>query len=281
MLVIPPAGRRHRRRDADAEQSAAASRGFPPLRDPVIVRQRQRVAEVLREIAAVVGLPHRRLVRHRARRDRVAAAQFGRVDAQFAGRLVDDAFDDVDRFGPAAAAIGRRRHRVGQHRRDLGVHRLERIGVDETPHADRQRYGRPVGRIIGADRRHPARAQREEFVRPARAPVPPRRRCRAPARRFAVPRRARRSSAPDGPRPPRPTATARIRGSSRLSCQSRRPSCRTRRAADGAARGKSARPAPPGSGAPTAPCSGSCSGLRRGRIARDSRAAPCCSRSPG
>ena len=267
MLVIAPAGRRHRRRDADAEQLAAASRRCPPLRDPVIGRRAPARPEVLREIAAVVGLPHRRRVRHRARPGSCCggAIRPGRCPSSRAA-LSMIALGDVDRLGPAAAAIGRRGHRVGQHRRDLGVHRLECVGVDEAAHADRQRDRRPVGRIIGADRRHPARAQGEKLA------VRSERQLRlddAAARLLVALQPLAALGDPahrPADRPPRPTAPARIRDSSRPSCRSRRPSCRTRRAAGGAARGRSGRPAPPGSGAPTAPCSGSCSGLRRGRM---------------
>ena len=56
MLVIAPAGRRDRRRDADAEKLAAAARLGTALLDAVIGGEMQRVIEVLCEIAAVIGL---------------------------------------------------------------------------------------------------------------------------------------------------------------------------------------------------------------------------------
>src|SRR5260370_60499 len=99
-------------RSAAATTAAPASCGAA-FGDPLICGEMQRISEVLREIAAVVGLIEWRRIRHRARWDRVAAAQFGGIDPELARRLVDDRFDDIDRLGPAAAAIGRGGHRVG------------------------------------------------------------------------------------------------------------------------------------------------------------------------
>ena len=100
--------------------------------------------------------------RHRLGRDRVAAAQLGRLDAELARRLVDDRLDHIDRLGPAAAAVGGDRHRIGQHRDDFGVNRRDAVGIDQAAEPDRQRYRRAVGRIIGADRRLPLRPQRQK-----------------------------------------------------------------------------------------------------------------------
>ena len=60
-------------------RSAAALLG-----ETVVVGDRERAGEDLREVAAVVGRTDRRLVRHGARRDEVAPPDLGAIDAEFA-----------------------------------------------------------------------------------------------------------------------------------------------------------------------------------------------------
>src|SRR5437763_3060488 len=59
MLVVAPAGRRDRRRDADAEQLAPLACFSAAGGDPVIGGEMPRIVEGLREIAAGVRLPPR------------------------------------------------------------------------------------------------------------------------------------------------------------------------------------------------------------------------------
>jgi hypothetical protein len=144
-FIIAPAGRGDRGGDAEAEDLAALLGGLAPLGDARVIGELQRVVEILGEVARIIDLLHRGRVRHRARGDGVAAAQLGGGNAELMRGLVDDRLGDIDRLGPAAAAIGRDRHGVGQHRLHLRVDRREGIGVDEAAERHRQRNGRPLG----------------------------------------------------------------------------------------------------------------------------------------
>src|SRR5664280_2184648 len=110
------AGPFQKRGDAAATQQAARFALAPPRRKAVPVGERQALVENFLEAAAVVGLGQRVLVRHLRRRDHVAAAQLGRVEPELARRRIHQALDDVDRLGPAGAAVGAGRRRVRQHR---------------------------------------------------------------------------------------------------------------------------------------------------------------------
>jgi hypothetical protein len=60
--------------NANAEQLATRPRRRGAFGNIGVVAQRQAGVEVFDEVTAIVCLLHRRLVRHRANRDRVAAA---------------------------------------------------------------------------------------------------------------------------------------------------------------------------------------------------------------
>jgi hypothetical protein len=65
------------------------------------------------KLAAVIGRPVGRLVRHHLGRDVVLAAQFDPVDAHLGSGRVNQPFHVVIALGPAGAAIGADRRRIG------------------------------------------------------------------------------------------------------------------------------------------------------------------------
>ena len=75
-----------------------------------VVGQLQRLVDDAGEIAAVVSVADRGLVRHRRRRNEILLAQPHRVDAGDARGFLDHALERVVRFRPPGAAIGRDRH---------------------------------------------------------------------------------------------------------------------------------------------------------------------------
>ena len=130
---------------------------------PGIIGGLQRHLQGRLVIAAVVLQRDRRLVREGVGRDEIAAAQFGRVDAELVGGEIDDAFQQEGRLRPAGAAIGVDRHGMGEHRLGLDIDRRGRIGAGEQGPVeigrDAGREGRQIGAHIG-DRRH---LEREEL----------------------------------------------------------------------------------------------------------------------
>ena len=104
-------------RDAAAAQPAARLRLRAPRVEAVPVGEREPLVQDRLELAAVVGLRHRVLVGHLLGPDHVAPAQLGRVEPHLARRRVHQPLDQVDRLGPAGAAVGAGRRGVGQHRR--------------------------------------------------------------------------------------------------------------------------------------------------------------------
>ena len=80
------------------------------------------------KVAAVVDVLARRLVGHFLRLDVVALADLDPVDAHLARGLIDQPLHVVIAFGPAGAAIGRDRRRVGEH--ELGRLLDQRCLVD-------------------------------------------------------------------------------------------------------------------------------------------------------
>ncbi len=114
--------------DADAAQLAVLLRFLLARREAGIVGAFQRTLEHRGEIAAVVGVPERRDVGDFLRRDQVAPAQLGRVDAGLVGGGIDHAFEQIARFRTAGAAIGPGRHGVGEDA--TRVHLRQRNVVD-------------------------------------------------------------------------------------------------------------------------------------------------------
>ena len=102
-----------------------SSPGAPRLRRALVeavpvgklLRARQRAGEV----AGVVDLAGRRLVRQRLRLDQVAAAERIGRDVEIVRDGIDRALDQIRGFRPPRAAIGIDRHGVGVDRR-AGAH---------------------------------------------------------------------------------------------------------------------------------------------------------------
>ena len=119
------------------------------LSKPAASASFERHVEVLFELAAIVGEGQARFERHRLGRDRIAPAQFDRVDAHLGGGLVDHPLDDIARLGPAVAAIGPHRVGVGEDRGHLGMDR--RGALDPGQGAEIVDKGIGAGLRIGAD----------------------------------------------------------------------------------------------------------------------------------
>ncbi len=92
--------------DADAAQLAAPSGLPPPRLEAAVVGKREAIVEVLSEIAAVVGVDQRGLVRHRLGGNGVAAAKFRAVDAELARGEIDQRLQHI-----RCLRAGRRRDR--------------------------------------------------------------------------------------------------------------------------------------------------------------------------
>jgi len=167
----------------DATQLACRARGIAARGEPGEIAGVHRHVHVLREGAAVIDLTQSGLVRHLLRLDHVAFAQFDAVDAEFLGGGLDDPLHQVDRLGPARAAVRRRRVGVGQH----GVDRNESGGdvVDAGQRDDHpeRRQQLPVGGDIGADAGQHVQSHAEEFVILVERQFRSRRHCRGRVRR--------------------------------------------------------------------------------------------------
>src|SRR5712671_2470909 len=68
--------------------------------EPDVIRHCECLFEVLAELAAIQRVDEAGLERHRTRRHRVAAAQFGPIDLHLARRVVNQPLDDVGRLRP-------------------------------------------------------------------------------------------------------------------------------------------------------------------------------------
>ena len=99
---------------------------------------------------AVIHLRHRILVGHLLGANHVMPAQRDAVDAGLARGLVHQALHDVDRFGPARAAVGADRGGVGQDRLEVEINGLDVIDAGLYPGADQQLNGHTGAGGIGA-----------------------------------------------------------------------------------------------------------------------------------
>ena len=79
-------------------------------------------------------------------------------------RVLDQPLDDVDRLGPAGAAIGRGRGRVRERDRQMRVSRRDVVDADERAETAEGREQVAIGREIGADIADQAHADGEELV---------------------------------------------------------------------------------------------------------------------
>ena len=148
---------RRRRRDAAgfdiggvAETAQLALGGAGRL----ACREARRVVHLLRlgergvVVADVIGHDHRRLMREL--RHEVLAAEVGRILAEFARGDLDQAFDDIGRFGTAGAAIGVDRGGIGVDRLHLGVDRRDVVLARQQGRVQVGRHRRREGREIRA-----------------------------------------------------------------------------------------------------------------------------------
>ncbi len=120
--------------DATTAQQTALAAFFLTGSKPVPIGLGQCLIEHRGELTAVVRCAVRRLVRHRRLGNVIAAAQFDLVDAQLGGG-VDQPLHVIIAFGPAGAAIGPDRRRVGDD--DPGRHFNQRRLVDADRVLDR------------------------------------------------------------------------------------------------------------------------------------------------
>ena len=105
------------------------------------------------EIAGIVDLAGRGLVRHRFRRNEILAPDRIRRHAEFPRGGIDQTFDHVGRLRTAGAAIGIDRHGIGEHRADAAVERLDVIEARQHAGAAMRDVG-TEGREIGAHVAH-------------------------------------------------------------------------------------------------------------------------------
>ena len=150
--------------DAAAAQLALRFRRVAPGGEAVPVGQRQALVEDLREAAAVVDLCHRVGVGHLLGPDHVAPPQRRRILAQPARRGVHQPLDDVDRLGPAGAAVGAGGSGVGHHRGEAQVDQRDIVDAGRDPGADQQLDRDADVRRVAADVGDAAHAQRQHLA---------------------------------------------------------------------------------------------------------------------
>ena len=122
-----------------------------------LLRARQRACE----IARIVDLPGRRLVRQRFRLDEILAAyRIGR-DVEIVRRRIDNTLDQIGRFRPSGAAIGVDRNRVGVGRAQPDVRNRNVVGAGRHADAEPRDVGR-IARQIGAHVGDDVELEREE-----------------------------------------------------------------------------------------------------------------------
>ena len=127
---------------ADAAQPAAGLAGGAARREAGVVRLLQGLVHDRGEFAAVVDRAVGRGVGEGAGRDEIAPAQGHRIEPVFGRGLVHQALDHVGDVWPPGAAIGRDRHRVGEHQRGARVQRRHPV---DPAHRHRD--------VLGADHR--------------------------------------------------------------------------------------------------------------------------------
>ena len=115
----------------EAPQSPTRPRGLAPGGEAGHVRQAEGAVHAALELAAVVGDPERGAVGHRGGGDQVHPPQGEPIHPELAGRVVDEALDDVGRLGPAGSAVRSGRIGVGQHRVHRNVRGRERVDPDQ------------------------------------------------------------------------------------------------------------------------------------------------------
>ena len=114
--------------------------------------------------ACVIHLSHRVLVGHLLRLDEVAAAQRDAVHADLAGGFIHQSLHDVNRLGPACAAIGTRGSRVGDHRPVAKIDGLNVVHAGLHPGANQRLNRHTHAHRIGAHVGQRMHAQRQNFA---------------------------------------------------------------------------------------------------------------------
>src|SRR5258708_11667975 len=122
-LFVYDAGPFQESRQRAPAQLAALARFVAPRRVALPGRLVETAAEHMRQVAAVELLAHRRLIGHLRGLDEIAPAQFRGIHFHFGGSLVHQALGQVDRFGPASAAVGTDQVGVGHHGRAAQMQR--------------------------------------------------------------------------------------------------------------------------------------------------------------
>ena len=121
--------------------------------NPSMSARAQSLVHVGGEVAAVVGEGERRLVGEGVGRDQVLPPERKGVEAeraaQFPRRLGLHPLDDVVGFGPAGAAVGRRRLGVGLNRPDMHMGRRDVVDPGEQAGGAEHRKEVPDRRHVG------------------------------------------------------------------------------------------------------------------------------------
>ncbi len=115
------------------------------------------------EVAGVIHLAGRGLVRHRARRNEVLAPDRIRRHAEFSRGGIDQPLDHVSRLGTSGATIGVHRHGVGEHGADAAVKRLNVVEARQHAGAAMRNVGRE-GRQIRAHVAHQIDVHAQELA---------------------------------------------------------------------------------------------------------------------
>ncbi len=161
-FLVHDAGPLEEGRDRAATQPAARLRLALARVEAGPVSGFQCAIEQVREVAAVVGFAHRVAIGHLLGPHQVAPAQFGRVELELRSRAIHQPLDQVDRFGPARAAIRADDIGVRQHCLGLQVEHRHVVDAGRDLRPDRQ-MDDCAGRVsVGADRARDAHAQRED-----------------------------------------------------------------------------------------------------------------------
>ena len=115
------------------------------------------------------------------RRDEVAPAKLGRVDADLGRRVAHQPLDHVRDVGPARAAIRRDRRGIGDRETPAAVERGDRVDAGQAGRRVADVAHRPGGREIGAHVGDPVEPEREEAAVRVERELAVDRRCRGRA----------------------------------------------------------------------------------------------------
>ena len=149
-------------READAAQFALPGGGRLAFRKTGILGHLERHVERGPVVTRIVAKYDRCLVRELG--NEVAAAEFRRIDLQFAGRGFDDALNHIRGFGPACSAIGIHWRGVGVDGIDYGVNVGNIVLAGEQYRIEIGGNDRSQSREIGAHRRRRVNSQALDYA---------------------------------------------------------------------------------------------------------------------